>query len=114
MSSKKEISKNIFHKVIPQDLVKFGIVPELVGRLPVITVLDELDEEALVRILTEPKNALLRQYKKLFDYDDISFLEDKMCIRDSYCYNCYSRNFIYIIYRSADIFQIFAALGSML
>lgn len=71
VSSKKEISKNIFHKVIPQDLVKFGIVPELVGRLPVITVLDELDEEALVNILTEPKNALLKQYTKLFNYDDI-------------------------------------------
>lgn len=71
VSSKKEISKNIFHKVISQDLVKFGIVPELVGRLPVISVLDELDEEALVNILTEPKNAIIKQYKKLFDYDDI-------------------------------------------
>ncbi len=71
VTSKKEIAKNIFHDVIPQDLVKFGIVPELVGRLPIITVLDELDEEALVKILTEPKNALLKQYKKLFEYDDI-------------------------------------------
>ena len=77
VSSKKEMSKNIFHKVIPQDLVKFGIVPELVGRLPVITVLDELDEEALVRILTEPKNALLKQYKKLFDYDNIDLVVEK-------------------------------------
>lgn len=71
VNSKKEMKKNIFHKVIPQDLVKFGIVPELVGRLPIITVLDELDEQALIKILTEPKNALLKQYKKLFDYDDI-------------------------------------------
>ncbi|MCI7803823.1 MAG: ATP-dependent Clp protease ATP-binding subunit ClpX [Oscillospiraceae bacterium] len=77
VSSKKEMSKNIFHKVIPQDLVKFGIVPELVGRLPVITVLDELDEEALVRILTEPKNALLKQYKKLFNYDNIDLVVEK-------------------------------------
>lgn len=77
VSSKKEMSRNIFHKVIPQDLVKFGIVPELVGRLPVITVLDELDEEALVRILTEPKNALLKQYKKLFNYDDIDLVVEK-------------------------------------
>ena len=69
--SKKEQSENIFHKVIPQDLVKFGIVPELVGRLPIITTLDELDEHSLVRILTEPKNALLRQYSKLFQYDNI-------------------------------------------
>jgi len=69
--SKKEMAKNVFHNVIPQDLVKFGIVPELVGRLPIITVLDELDEDALVQILTEPKNALLKQYIKLFEYDDI-------------------------------------------
>ena len=71
INSKKEMTKNIFHKVISQDLVKFGIVPELVGRLPIITVLDELDEDALVKILTEPKNALLKQYKKLFEYDKI-------------------------------------------
>lgn len=71
ITSKEKMEKNIFHKVIPQDLVKFGIVPELVGRLPIITVLDELDEDALVKILTEPKNALLKQYKKLFEYDDI-------------------------------------------
>ena len=59
ITSKTEMEKNIFHRVIPQDLVKYGIVPELVGRLPVITVLDELDEEALISILTEPKNALV-------------------------------------------------------
>ena len=69
--SKKEATANVFHKVIPQDLVKFGIVPELVGRLPIITALDEMDEESLVRILTEPKNALLKQYSKLFSYDHI-------------------------------------------
>ena len=62
---------NIFKQVIPKDLIKFGMVPEFVGRLPVITVLEELDEESLVSILTEPKNALVKQYKKLFDYDDI-------------------------------------------
>lgn len=70
--SKKEKTENIFRKVIPQDLVKFGIVPELVGRLPIITTLDEMDEESLVRILTEPKNALLKQYSKLFEYDKIA------------------------------------------
>ena len=69
--SKKEKTENIFRKVIPQDLVKFGIVPELVGRLPIITTLDEMDEDSLVRILTEPKNALLKQYAKLFRYDHI-------------------------------------------
>lgn len=71
--SDKADMKNIFKKVIPQDLVKYGIVPELVGRLPLITVLDELDENALVKILTEPKNALVKQYEKLFDYDNIEF-----------------------------------------
>ncbi|MEG0614667.1 MAG: ATP-dependent Clp protease ATP-binding subunit ClpX, partial [Oscillospiraceae bacterium] len=63
--------ENVLKKILPQDLVKFGIVPELVGRLPIITVLDELDEGALIRILQEPKNALTKQYKKLFEYDDI-------------------------------------------
>lgn len=67
----KEEMDNIFKKVVPKDLVKFGMVPEFVGRLPVISVLEELDEASLVRILTEPKNALVKQYKKLFHYDDI-------------------------------------------
>ena len=71
--TKKELEKNIFRKVTTQDIVKFGIVPELVGRLPVITVLDELDEDALVNILTYPKNALIKQYKKLFEYDNVDF-----------------------------------------
>jgi len=57
--------------VIAKDLVKFGLIPELVGRLPVITALSGLDEEALVRILTEPKNSLLKQYQKLFAFDDV-------------------------------------------
>ena len=78
--SDKEEMNNIFKKVIPQDLVKYGIVPELVGRLPLITVLDELDEKALVKILTEPKNALIKQYEKLFDYDNIEFeIEEDSC-----------------------------------
>ena len=61
----------IFRQVTPQDLVKFGLVPELVGRLPVITTLDDLDEEALISILTEPKNALVKQYQRLFGFDKI-------------------------------------------
>lgn len=68
---KKDLS-NIFRQVTTQDLVKFGLVPELVGRLPVVTTLDDLDEDALVRILTEPKNALVKQYQKLFDFDGIT------------------------------------------
>ncbi len=57
--------------VIAKDLVKFGLIPELVGRLPVITALSGLDEESLVKILTEPKNSLVKQYKKLFAFDDV-------------------------------------------
>ena len=72
--SKKAKIKNIFRKAIPQDLVKFGMVPELVGRLPIITALDALDEASLVRILTEPKNALVKQYCKLFGYDNIELV----------------------------------------
>lgn len=71
ISNKKAEINNIFRQAIPQDLVKFGLVPELVGRLPVITTLDDLDESALVRILTEPKNALVKQYQKLFGYDHL-------------------------------------------
>ena len=71
IASKKEQQQNIFHKALPQDLVKFGIVPELVGRLPIITALDELDEAALVRILNEPKNALVKQYTKLLSFDKV-------------------------------------------
>ncbi len=68
---KKSEEHDVMKKVVPHDLVKFGLVPELVGRLPVITVLDELDEDALTRILTEPKNALVKQYRKLFELDGI-------------------------------------------
>ena len=66
--------------VIPHDLVKYGLIPELVGRLPVIATLDDLDEKALVRILTEPKNSLVSQYKKLFQLDkvDLEFEPDAL------------------------------------
>ena len=81
LKSNSEDINNIFKQVIPKDLVKFGMVPEFVGRLPVISVLDELDEASLVRILTEPKNALIKQYKKLFSYDDIELeIEDAALI----------------------------------
>lgn len=65
-------------KVIPQDLVKYGLIPELVGRLPVIASLSGLGEDALVKIITEPKNSLLKQYKKLFECDDVELeIEDE-------------------------------------
>jgi ATP-dependent Clp protease ATP-binding subunit ClpX len=57
--------------VQPQDLLKFGLIPEFVGRLPVIATLEELDEEALVRILKEPRNALVKQYQKLFEMEQV-------------------------------------------
>ena len=56
----------------PEDLIKFGLIPEFVGRLPVVATLEDLDEEALIQILTEPKNALLKQYQKLFEMDDVN------------------------------------------
>ena len=69
--SKRDIGK-LFQQVQPHDLLKFGIIPELVGRLPVITTLNSLKEEDLVRILTEPKNALCKQYEKLFEIDNVT------------------------------------------
>jgi len=66
--------------ILPEDLLKFGLIPEFVGRVPVIVTLENLDEDALVRILTEPKNALTRQYKRLFEMDgvELSFDEDAL------------------------------------
>jgi len=69
IKTRAEKSKGIYREVIHHDLVKYGMIPELVGRLPVIAVLDELDENMLMRILTEPKNSLVKQYKKLFELD---------------------------------------------
>lgn len=60
----------LYTQVIPDDLLKFGLIPEFVGRIPVLATLDLLDEDSLVRILTEPKNSLVKQYTKLFEYDD--------------------------------------------
>ncbi len=77
IKSQKQEKNNILKQVIPKDLIKFGMVPEFIGRLPNLTVLDELDEDSLVRILTEPKNALVKQYAKLFSFDDIELeIED--------------------------------------
>ena len=70
----------LFHKVMPQDLIKFGLIPEFIGRVPVTVSLDSLDEDALVRILKEPKNAITKQYKKLFELDevDLEFTDDAL------------------------------------
>ena len=68
----------ILKEVVPQDLVKFGLIPEFIGRVPVVVTLDGLDRDALIRILKEPKNALIKQYRKLFHYDgvELSFEDD--------------------------------------
>ncbi len=67
----------LVQQVIPQDLVRFGLIPELVGRTPVLTVLEPLDREALVKILTEPKNSMVRQYQQLFSLDNIELSFDQ-------------------------------------
>jgi ATP-dependent Clp protease ATP-binding subunit ClpX len=70
-----------FHDVEPEDLLRFGLIPELVGRLPVTVTLENLDEDALVRILTEPKNALVKQYQKIFQMDGVGITFDPGAIR---------------------------------
>jgi ATP-dependent Clp protease ATP-binding subunit ClpX len=62
----------VLAQVQPQDLLKFGLIPEFIGRLPVVTTLNELDENALIEILVEPKNAIIKQYQKLFEYENVS------------------------------------------
>ena len=70
-SKSEKRSSELFREVEPEDLIKFGLIPELVGRLPVVATLGELTEEAMVQILTEPKNALVKQYQKLFAMDGV-------------------------------------------
>ena len=72
IESKKELDLGkIYAQVLPEDLLKFGIIPEFIGRIPVVATLDLLDEEALMQILKEPKNALVKQYQKLLELDDV-------------------------------------------
>lgn len=80
-SPKDKESADLLKQVTQQDLVKFGIIPELIGRLPIVTPLEALDEDALVRILDEPKNALIKQYKYLFKADDIQLEFEKDALR---------------------------------
>ncbi len=70
-SKAEESASKLMAQTEPEDLIKFGLIPEFIGRLPVIATLDELDEKTLVEILTRPKNALTKQYAKLFEYDDV-------------------------------------------
>ena len=71
LTTKEKVAKGVYKDVEAHDIVKYGLIPELVGRLPVIVSLDNLDEDALVRIIKEPKNALYKQYQKLFKFDGI-------------------------------------------
>ena len=75
IQSKKDIDRyKVFEQILPQDLLKFGMIPEFIGRLPIIASLKELDKEALIKITTEPKNALVKQYKKLLKMDDVELI----------------------------------------
>jgi len=78
IESKKEHEKSeILEKILPHDLLKFGLIPELVGRLPIIVTLKELDKDNLMDIITKPKNSLVKQYKKLFELDDVELEFEK-------------------------------------
>jgi len=76
-----DVAKNPFAEVEPDDLLRYGLIPELVGRLPVTVALDALDEDALVRILKEPKNALTKQYTKLFDLEEVKITFEESALR---------------------------------
>ena len=81
IQSNKEIDKyKIFEELLPQDLLKFGLIPEFIGRLPIVATLKELDKEALKKIVVEPKNALVKQYKKLLEIDgvELEFKDDAL------------------------------------
>lgn len=79
--SEKSVGE-VFNQVEPEDIIKFGLIPELVGRLPVVATLQELDEDALVKILTEPKNALIKQYQKLFAMEDTELEVTPVALRE--------------------------------
>jgi ATP-dependent Clp protease ATP-binding subunit ClpX len=75
------MKQNPFNDVEPDDLLRYGMIPELVGRLPVAVPLEALDDSALMRILVEPKNALVKQYQKLFELEDVRLTIEKDAIR---------------------------------
>jgi ATP-dependent Clp protease ATP-binding subunit ClpX len=77
----KEVTKNPFAEIEPDDLLRYGLIPELVGRLPVVVPLEALDEESLVRILKEPKNALTKQYQKLFELETVRISFEESALR---------------------------------
>ncbi|MBI1332739.1 MAG: ATP-dependent Clp protease ATP-binding subunit ClpX [Armatimonadetes bacterium] len=80
--SKVEAPKDILRNVLPEDLLKFGLIPEFIGRLPVIATLDSLDEEALIRILSEPRNAILKQYTRFFELDGVELVVESGALNE--------------------------------
>ena len=77
-----EADYSVLEDVKPQDLTKFGLIPEFVGRIPIVVNLNPLDEEALVKILTEPKNAIIKQYQKLMGYDGVKLTVEDDAVRE--------------------------------
>ena len=83
IKSQKEISEeNVLNQLLPEDLIKYGLIPEFVGRLPVVAALDQLDIEALVKILREPKNSLVKQYNKIFSFENVTLEFTEGAIRE--------------------------------
>src|SRR5213075_2533564 len=78
----EQLTKNPFHDVEPDDLLRYGLIPELIGRLPVVVSLEALDEAALIQILLEPKNALTKQYKKLFGLENVGLTFDPEALKE--------------------------------
>ena len=79
-SAKKMTEAHLMEQIQPVDLIKFGFIPEFIGRLPVVAVLEELEKDALVQILTKPKNSIVRQYQKLFEFENVrlKFTDDAL------------------------------------
>ena len=83
VKSKTEDDSKIFTHLLPEDLLRYGLIPEFIGRVPVHVALEGLDEDALVQILTEPKNALIKQYQKLMSYDDVELIFEDEAVREA-------------------------------
>ena len=82
MKEQEVEDKDLFAKVLPEDLLRFGLIPEFIGRLPIIASLSQLDEDALVEILTKPKNALVKQYRKMLELDDVELEFEEEALRE--------------------------------
>jgi len=81
-SNKEKLKEGILKKLEPEDLIHYGLIPELVGRIPVVATLQDLDEDALVRILVEPKNSVIKQYQKLLEFDNVKLNFSDSALRE--------------------------------